>query len=128
MRLLLDTHVLLWALTDDSRLSASARELIQEEQNQIHFSAASIWEIDIKHSLAPKKMPIAARELRAYCFEAGYTEIAIHSTHAAAVGELPPLHKDPFDRILVAQALTEPLCLLTHDPLVSKYSDAIRRV
>lgn len=128
MKLLLDTHVLIWALTDDKRLSGSARELIQEERNQVHFSAASIWEIAIKHALSPKKVPVSSVELRSFCFEAGYREIAVDSAHAVAVSELPLHHKDPFDRMLVAQALSEPLCLLTHDPVVCKYSDTIRRV
>lgn len=126
MRLLLDTHIALWAILDSPLLSARARELIEDPGNQIIVSAATIWEIAIKRSLArgsPNDMPISAQEAIGYFSEAGFELLDISVTHAAGVESLPPLHGDPFDRILVAQALATPLRLITHDIKVAAYSD-----
>ena len=125
MRLLLDTHVALWAITDDRRLPARARQLILTARNEVWVSAASIWEIAIKHALARRDMPVSGHQAAAWFQEAGYQCLAISAAHAAAVEELPAIHRDPFDRLLVAQALTEPLRLLTHDRTVASYSDTI---
>ena len=128
MKLLLDTHIALWAVVDDPRLPAKARELIVEPTNDIFVSAASIWEIAIKRALARggiNDMPISAHEALGYFREAGYLSLDIAAAHAVAVEELPKLHTDPFDRILVAQALTTPLRLLTHDPRMAEYSDTV---
>lgn len=128
MRLLLDTHVALWAIVNDSRLPAEARRLILAPDNEIAVSAASVWEIAIKHGLAKKNMPISGAEAMSWFAQAGYTLFPVTAEHAALVEDLPPHHGDPFDRMLVAQALAEPMRLLTHDPTVARYSDTVIRV
>ncbi|WP_299022951.1 type II toxin-antitoxin system VapC family toxin [uncultured Tepidimonas sp.] len=128
MNLLLDTHVALWALIDSPRLSEKARELILSPRATVWVSAASVWEIAIKHSLGRGDMPISGADALSYFLEAGYRILPIEAEHAAAVETLPPHHQDPFDRLLVAQALVEPMRLLTHDAQVSRYSDTIIRV
>jgi len=128
MRILLDTHVALWAIVDDRRLPAEARKLIVDTDNLILVSAASIWEIAIKHALArsgPRAMPISGVRALQYFQAAGYEMLPITATHAAAVDGLEKRHHDPFDRMLVAQALFEPLRLVTHDAQVAQYSDSI---
>lgn len=128
MRLLLDTHIALWAIIDSHRLSARARDLITDPANDVVVSTGSLWEIAIKHALArgaPNDMPISAMEALGYFREAGYELLDISPMHIVAIETLPKLHADPFDRILVAQALTTPLRLLTHDPVVARYSDSI---
>jgi PIN domain nuclease of toxin-antitoxin system len=125
MRLLLDTPVALWAITDDPRLSAPARKLIADPANAVTVTAASLWEIAIKHALARGDMPISAMDAIGWFTESGYRLLDISPLHAAAVETLPALHNDPFDRLLVAQALAEPLRLLTRDRLVARYSDTI---
>lgn len=128
MRLLLDTHILLWALTDDPRLSAPVRDLLLNPHNDIFFSAASIWEIAIKRTLRPDSMPISAKQAVQMFHEAGYEELGITADHTAWVETLPPHHADPFDRLLVAQAMAEPMRLITHDRIMSTYSDSIMLV
>ena len=128
MRMLLDTHVALWAITDDERLSAAARELIAEPASTVVVSAVSIWEIAIKRSLSRGEMPVSASAAIRYFQRAGYVMLDVKAEHAAGVEKLPPIHADPFDRLLVAQALAEPLRLLTHDATVARYSDSIMLV
>ncbi len=125
MRILLDTHLILWALTDSPRLPAAARKLIEDEKNHIYFSAASVWEVSIKHSLSAKQMPVSGTKLNGFLREAGYFELPVSAVHAAAVETLPHYHKDPFDRILVAQAVSEPMCLLTHDSILQQYGESV---
>jgi len=125
VRLLLDTHIALWALVDSPRLPAKARLLILAPDNEVVVSAASVWEIAIKHGLAKKNMPVSGAEAKSWFTRAGYTLLPVTADHAALVEELPPHHADPFDRILVAQALDEPLRLVTHDPKVARYSDTV---
>jgi len=128
MRLLLDTHVALWAIADSPNLPAKIRDLIADPANVVTVSVASIWEISIKRALArglPNDMPISGTEAIKYFRMAGYALLDISPGHAAAVEQLPNLHGDPFDRMLVAQALAEPLRLLTHDAKVAAYSDTI---
>jgi PIN domain nuclease of toxin-antitoxin system len=128
MRLLLDTHIALWAIADDDRLSAKARALIDDPDNEIVISAATLWEISIKHALARggrNDMPIGGKEALGYFKDAGFELISISPAHTVAVEALAQLHADPFDRILVAQALTTPLHLLTHDQRIAAYSDSI---
>ncbi|MEQ1865918.1 MAG: type II toxin-antitoxin system VapC family toxin [Micropepsaceae bacterium] len=131
MNLLLDTHVALWAVTGHKRLSARARELIGDPANTIAVSATSLWEIAIKHALERKSeaaIVLSARQAAAAFELAGYSMLAIAPAHVLAVEILPAHHSDPFDRLLVAQALSEPLRLVTHDDLVARYSDTIIRV
>lgn len=130
MRLLLDTYIALWAITDDARLPPVARGLVLDPVNDIHVSAASVWEIAIKHRLAvargrPEDMPVAAAEALGWFRRSGYLLLDISAEHAAGLDLLPDLHRNPFDRILVAQALTEPLRLLTCDRLLGSYGDMV---
>jgi len=128
MRLLLDTHIALWAVTDDARLSPRARDLIGDPGNDVFVSAASIWEIAIKHALArggPNDMPVSGADALRYFREAAYEMVDIAPADAAAVETLPTLHGDPFARLLIAQALTVPFRLLTHDPRVAGYNTSI---
>ena len=128
MNFLLDTHVALWAIADSPSLPKAAREIVKSSKSKIWISAASIWEIAIKHSLGRGGMPVSSEDAVRYFREAGYQFLAIEPDHAVAVEELPPHHQDPFDRILVAQALVEPMRLITHDEKVSRYSDTIMRI
>ena len=128
MNLLLDTHVALWAITDHPGLSATARELILSPRATVWISVASIWEISIKHSLGRGEMPVSGKDAIRYFRDAGYQFLAIEPEHAAAIETLPKHHHDPFDRLLVAQALIEPMRLLTHDSNVARYGDTIELV
>lgn len=128
MNLLLDTHVALWAITDSPRLPQKARDLIQSPKTAVWVSAASVWEISIKHLLGRGDMPVSGKDALRYFEESGYRLLPIEAEHAVVVEDLPAHHHDPFDRILVAQALAEPMRLLTHDPLVARYSDTIIQI
>jgi PIN domain nuclease of toxin-antitoxin system len=110
---------------DSPRLPEKARLLILAPDNEVVVSAASVWEIAIKHGLAKKTMPVSGVEAKSWFTRAGYTLLPVTEDHAALVEELPPHHADPFDRILIAQALDEPLRLVTHDPTVARYSDTV---
>lgn len=125
MKLLLDTHVALWAIADDPRLDATARKLILDPANEVTVSAATVWEIAIKHSLNKGDMPLSGADALGYFRDAGYRLLPITPQHAVAVEDLPPINRDPFDRLIVAQALLEPLRLLTHDGTLARYSDTI---
>ena len=122
MRLLLDTHVLLWALSDSKRLPAETRDLIASADNEILFSAASIWEIAIKEQLLRAQFGVDAETIIDAARETGFTELAVSAQHATGVSKLPLHHKDPFDRMLISQALTEPERLLTADRTLGAYS------
>ena len=126
MRLLLDTHVLLWAASDSPRLPIAARQLIDDARNSLWFSAASLWEVAIKSGLGRDDFTVDPRMLHQALVRNDYNELAISGAHAAAVGLLPPVHSDPFDRILVAQAQIESLTLLTADEVVARYQGDIR--
>mgnify|MGYP001243302364 CR=1 FL=1 len=128
MKLLLDTHLLLWAAGMPERLPAPARDLIEAPEHELVFSAASLWEVMIKAGLGRDDFRVDARVLRRGLLDNGYTELPITSAHAVAVSGLPPLHRNPFDRLLVAQALTEGITLLTADALVAQYPGPVRRV
>ncbi len=126
MKLLLDTHLLLWAAGEPDRLSAEARALIENAENEPLFSAASLWEVAIKRGLGRSDFQLDVRLLRRGLLDNGYGELPILSEHVVALESLPPLHKDPFDRILVAQAIVEGITLLTVDSLVAQYQGPIR--
>lgn len=128
MRLLLDTHVALWALTDDKNLGKRAREYLLDPSNEVFFSAASIWKIAIKHALARKDVPVSAADAFRFLIEAGYAELPVLSAHAATVEALPKHHADPFDRILVAQAVHEPMKLITRDRHLLAYGEIVEFV
>ncbi|HWX00632.1 type II toxin-antitoxin system VapC family toxin [Collimonas sp.] len=126
MKLLLDTHLLLWAAGSPDRLSAAALALLDSQENELFFSAASLWEIAIKRGLGRSDFQVDARLLRRGLLDNGYSELAIGSEHAVAIDSLPLIHKDPFDRILVAQATVEGILLLTVDSVVAQYPGPIR--
>jgi PIN domain nuclease of toxin-antitoxin system len=128
MKLLLDTHLLLWAAGEPRRLPKQARILIDNPDNELLFSAASLWEVVIKRGLGREDFAVDARLLRRGLLDNGYSELPIVSDHVVAIDSLPPIHKDPFDRILVAQATVEGVTLLTNDSLVSQYPGPIRTV
>lgn len=128
MKLLLDTHLLLWAAGQPEKLSAQARRLLEDPRSVLYFSAASIWEIAIKRSLGREDFRVEPRVLRRGLLDNGYEELVITSEHALATDGLPPLHKDPFDRILLAQALSEGITLLTADATVAAYPGPVRLV
>ena len=128
MKLLLDTHLLLWAAGEPRRLSKPARALIDNPENELLFSAASLWEVATKRGLGREDFKVDARLLRRGLLDNGYRELPISSDHIVATESLPPIHRDPFDRILVAQATVEGITLLTIDSLVSQYPGPIRTV
>lgn len=128
MNLLLDTHVLLWAADASPRLPADARALIEDPENELVFSAASLWEVAIKRGLGRDEFNTDPRLLRRGLLENGYVELPVTGAHAAAVDLLPPIHKDPFDRILIAQAQIEGITLLTADEFIARYPGPIRMI
>lgn len=122
MRLLLDTHIFLWAIAGSSQLKMPARRII-EAATDVYVSAASVWEVAIKARLG--KIHADPREVAAAIEASGFVELPVRASHAAAVAQLPSHHNDPFDRLLVAQAIAEPLRLLTVDEMLAKYSDVV---
>ena len=128
MKLLLDTHLLLWAAGSAQELPAEAADLIDDPDNELFFSAASTWEIAIKTGLGRADFAVDPRLLRRGLLDNGYIELPITSQHTVAVADLPPHHKDPFDRLLVAQAIVEGIVLLTSDKVVGAYPGPIQLV
>jgi PIN domain nuclease of toxin-antitoxin system len=128
MRLLLDTHVLLWAAGKPEKLSRKARKLLDEPGNSLVFSAVSLWEIAIKQTLGRDDFRADVRLLRRGLLDNGYEELALTSAHAVALDTLPSLHRDPFDRMLLAQAHVEGITLVTADALVAKYPGAVQKI
>jgi PIN domain nuclease of toxin-antitoxin system len=128
VRLLLDTHLLLWVISQSRRLSPQARDLIGDPQNELSFSAVSLWEVAIKYGRGRDDFQVDPSLLRRNLLNNGYRELAVTGEHAVAVADLPPLHRDPFDRILVAQSIVEGITLLTSDPRVAQYPAPVRRV
>lgn len=125
MRILLDTHILLWALVEPARLPGKARSLIENDANEILFSAASIWEIAIKAQSGRIDFPVSPDEITATAEATGFNELRVSAKHGAAVCLLPLHHRDPFDRLLVAQAIFEPARLLTVDSVLGLYSELV---
>lgn len=128
MKLLLDTHLLLWAAGEPNRLPKEARNLINDPDNELFFSAASLWEVSIKRGLGRKDFKADPRLLRRGLLDNGYGELPIRSDHVVVLDSLPAIHKDPFDRILVAQAVAEGIELLTTDSQLAQYRGPVRRV
>lgn len=128
MKLLLDTQLLLWAAGHPERLSARAKRLLNDADNELFFSAASFWEITIKNSLGRADFRVEPRVLRRALLDNGYLELPITSEHAVNVDALPTLHKDPFDRLLLAQALVEGIPLITADAELARYRGPVRKV
>jgi PIN domain nuclease of toxin-antitoxin system len=131
MRLLLDTHLAIWELFDDGRLSTSARRRIRDGDSTVFVSVVSLWEIAIKYARrrgGPNDMPISAGQALELFLRAGYEVLEVTAQHALAVAALPSLHADPFDRMLIAQARSEPLRLLTSDTAVAGYGDGVELI
>ena len=130
MKLLLDTHIMIWALTDDPRLSQSARNLLSSPENIILFSMASLWEIAIKNQKAPEKCPYHENEILQYCIQAGYLPLEIKSAHVLGLRELKTKpdrylsNYDPFDRMIISQAKSENCTVLSHDTSFQNYDES----
>lgn len=125
MRLLLDTHLLLWSLAEPMRLDASMRSALEEPDNEVLFSAASLWEIAIKAGLGRPDFAFNPKQIFQALLETGFVELPVRSEAAILVADLPPHHRDPFDRLLVAQAINESVRLYTADPLLPPYSSLV---
>jgi PIN domain nuclease of toxin-antitoxin system len=128
LNVLVDTHLLLWAAGETHKLSRAARHVLEDANAQLWFSAASLWEVAIKHQLGREDFHAAPRRLRRGLIDNGWRELAVLSEHAVATEDLPPIHKDPFDRMLLAQAQVEGLILLTSDEIVAQYPGPVRKV
>jgi PIN domain nuclease of toxin-antitoxin system len=126
VRILLDTHILIWALVGSRRLPKEAADTISNGGNEILFSAASIWEIAIKQQIGRMDFSLGAERIVDAAIETGFVELAVTSVAAAAVAELPLKHKDPFDRLLVCQAQREPAQLFTVDPQLASYGEFVK--
>ena len=125
---LLDTHLLIWTVMGSRRLSPAARKIIKDPSAQMVFGVVSIWEVAIKHSLRPVDIPIPPEPLREALLATGFEELTILAPHAIAVGNLPLVHGDPFDRLLIAQAKVEGFTFLTADKILGEYGDPVRVV
>lgn len=128
MKLLLDTHLLLWAAGQPKRLPVRARKLLTDSNNELLFSAVSLWEVAIKRGLGRDDFQVDARVFRRGLLDNGYIELPMLSAHVVAIDGLPPIHKDPFDRLLIAQATVEGIVLLSADPVMAKYRGPVRKV
>lgn len=128
MRLLLDTHLLLWALAEPERLDATTRAALEDPDNEVLFSAASLWEIAIKAKLGRPDFTFVPQQILQAALETGFAELPVRSAAAVLVADLPLHHRDPFDRLLVAQAISEPVRLYTADPLLPPYSELVTLV
>lgn len=128
MKLLLDTHLLIWAASEPTRLSTTARDSIEDSRNEVHFSVGSLWEIVIKSALQRSDFDVDASLLRRGLSDNGYRELTVDGRHVLAVGSLPAMHRDPFDRILIAQARTEGMSLLTTDAVMASYGSPVSLV
>ncbi|KRE06544.1 twitching motility protein PilT [Bosea sp. Root381] len=128
MKLLLDTHLLLWLVSEPHKLSSEAMTLIETPENAVSFSIASLWEIAIKNASGRADFAINLRRLRRNLIENDYRELPIESEHVLALSDLPVIHKDPFDRILLAQATAEAMTLLTSDAVLARYPGPVRQV
>lgn len=128
MKLLLDTQLLLWSASQPEKLSRGARKIMQDPDNELLFSAASLWEVAIKSSMGREDFRVEPRVLRRGLLDNGYIELPITSQHAVGIDSLPQLHKDPFDRLLMSQAITEGITLLTTDAQLATYPGPVRKV
>lgn len=128
MKLLLDTHILLWACAAPSSLPTEAAEMINDKNNELFFSAASIWEVGIKNAMGKAHFQFDPAVLRRALLDAGYQELAMTGQHSIAAATLPPIHNDPLDRMLIGQAATEGFVLITSDLAIAKYAGPIKHV
>ncbi len=128
MKILCDTHILIWYLTGDIRLSPKALELLDNELNTVYFSIVSVWEVSIKHGRKPDKLTLSAQDFADFCDEQGFIEYPLNQRHIFMVDSLvrsknAPEHHDPFDRLLISQAKTDDLAFMTHDTLIPYYNE-----
>ena len=128
MNLLLDTHIAIWALMDSPSLSDKARLMILDPDNTVYYSTLSVWEVQLKHEARPDQLPFTAEDFSAGCRQAGFITLPLRDKHVFAVASLTRAedakpHKDPFDRLLLAQAKVENLRFLTHDELIPSYGE-----
>ena len=128
MRLLLDTHVLLWALIEPTKLSVDVQAALEDPLNEVLFSAASVWEMAIKTALGRADFRVSPEIIVEAAYATGFTELPVRSAAALKVSTLPHHHRDPFDRLLIAQAMTEPAALYTADAQLAVYSELVVRV
>ncbi len=128
MNYLFDTHLLLWAAATPARLPPRARGILEDGENDILFSVGSIWEVAIKNGLGRDDFQVEPALLRMALLDAGYRELPISGGHVTALGNLPPIHRDPFDRLFIAQAMVEGIALVTADPVIGRYSGPIIRL
>jgi len=128
VRLLVDTHVLLWAVAEPERLPAAYRERLESPENEVLFSAASVWELAIKLQIGRLMLPVAPEVIAGAAVRMGFDELPVTAAHAAGVSRLPLHHRDPFDRLLIAQAIHEPARFLTADRTLTRYSDLVEPV
>ena len=128
MRLLIDTHILLWAIAEPRRIRKPVRTRLESPRNEVLFSAASIWEVTIKQQVGRMSLSVTTEDLVTAALEMGFVELPVTAAHAARVARLPLHHRDPFDRLLVSQAVAEPARLLTVDSVLGQYSELVELV
>lgn len=130
MHILCDTHILLWAITDDSRLQTFAKEIILNKKNTIHYSLISMWEIQLKHQYKKQQMPISGREFLHYCEQAGFYRLGLTENHLIEFESLQLFenHKDPFDRLLLSQSINESYNFMTHDEKFKQYLNEYKNI
>ena len=128
MKYLLDTHIILWAGFDVKRLSRKAKSILENPENALYFSPVSLWEISIKHEKHPEQMAITSERVREIAVKMGFIELPVRSRHGVDIANLPDIHNDPFDRMLITQARSDGLCLLSHDDKVIAYGEPVLKV
>ena len=125
MRYLLDTHIVIWAMVGSEKLSGRVRAILQDSGNEFFVSSASLWEVAIKHHARPLDVPVTVEQMIRFCRSSGIAELPIRFKHSRRVSVLPDIHHDPFDRMLIAQAMAEDVKLISHDDKVSRYGDVV---
>ena len=128
MKYLLDTHIILWAGFDVKRLSRKAKSILEDPENVLYFSPVSLWEISIKHEKHPEQMAITSERVREIAIKMGFIELPVRSRHGVNIANLPDIHNDPFDRMLITQARSDGLYLLSHDDKVIAYGTPVVKV
>ena len=128
VRILLDTHIVVWAMVGSEKLSGKAKALLADEESELYVSSASVWEVAIKHDKRPEQIPVTAEQVDRYCRECGIRQLPVRFRHALKVAGLEKIHEDPFDRILVAQAMDESMKLVSHDHRLPPYGDFVIEV
>ena len=128
MKYLLDTHIILWAAMDVKRLSRKAKSILENPENVLYFSPVSLWEISIKHAKHPKQMAITSERVKELALKMGFIELPVRSRHGVDIAKLPDIHGDPFDRMLITQARSDGLVLISHDDTVIAYGESVMKV